>query len=143
MKNSYDILGVYHKHKVAMDGIKTVNIDFTSGEEVRKMIYEFDPEIIIHCAAQADVDVCEAHPEDAQRINVLGTKNLIDNLNGSDPKLVYISTDLVYDGAKELFSEEDPIKPLNYYGKTKSQAEKESLKMSDALVWYYASDMKN
>ena len=134
MRDSYNILGVYHTHKVEMAGIETINIDLTSGKDVSRLIREFSPEIIVHCAAQADVDVCEEHPEDAQRINVLGTQNLIENVNGAGITLVYISTDLVYSGEKDSFSEADPVKPLNHYGTTKCQAEKEVLKKKDSLV---------
>ncbi|MCK5268848.1 MAG: aminotransferase class I/II-fold pyridoxal phosphate-dependent enzyme, partial [Spirochaetes bacterium] len=134
LKNTYDIVGLYHTHQCEMDGIRTVGGDLTSGEDVHVLIKEVNPEIIVHCAAQADVDVCEEHPAEAQRINVSGTQNLIENMSGSESKFIYISTDLVYDGGKQLFSEEDPVKPLNHYGITKCQAEKESLKKKDALV---------
>ena len=134
MKDSYDILGMYHAHRVEMDGIKTLKADLTLDNDVSKIIREFDPEIIIHCAAQADVDVCEEHPQDARRVNVLGTQNLIKNISGPKTKLIYISTDLVYDGAKTLFSEEDPAAPLNHYGVTKCEAEAEALKTREALV---------
>ena len=134
LKDAYDILGVYHSHKVHINGIRTDGADLTSAKEVGDLINQFKPDVIIHCAAQADVDVCEEHPQDAERINILGTKNIADNINGAGTKLLYISTDLVYDGKKELFSEDDPIDPLNYYGVTKRAAEKEALKKKGALV---------
>jgi len=134
LKDAYDIVGVYHAHELKIDGIRMAGADLTSDADVHKLIKEFNPQVIIHCAAQTDVDICEEYPQEAKNINVLGTQNLIRNLNGSEAKLVYISTDLVYDGTKEIFSEDDPVNPLNYYGVTKCEAEKEVSKYQNALI---------
>ena len=58
--DQYEILGVYHNHKVLIDGARTVQTDLTSKDEVQKLIEDFKPDIIFHGAAQADVGV---HPE--------------------------------------------------------------------------------
>ena len=134
LKDSYEILGLYHAHKVEIEGIETRVADLTTGEGIGEVITKFKPEIVIHCAAQADVDVCEEHPQEAEKINVLGTQNLVRNLNGSGTKLIYISTDLVYDGVKGDFSEADPVNPLNCYGVTKRKAEEEVLNREGTLV---------
>ena len=134
LKDSYDILGVYHRHKVDIDGVHVCPVDLTTGNGLCKLITEFKPEIVIHCAAQADVDVCEEYPQEAERINVVGTQNLIKALSDPDAKLIYISTDLVYDGVKGNFSEKDPVHPLNCYAITKCKAEGEALKRKGALV---------
>lgn len=134
LRDDYDVLGVYHAHTIAMDGIQTRSADIASGNSVQELIKNFNPEVVIHCAAQADVEICESRPGDAWRINVFGTKNLVDGLNGAKTKFIYISTDLVYDGEKGNFGEDDPVNPLNYYGKTKCEGEQEALKAKNVLV---------
>lgn len=134
LRDAYDILGVYHHHSVKIDGIQTRDVDLTLGSHVGVLMEEFDPDVIIHCAAQADVDICEENPQQAERINVQGTQNLVNHLNGGKSKFVFISTDLVYDGIKGDFSEGDPVNPLNHYGLTKCKGEKEVLKKEKALV---------
>ena len=67
----------------------------------------------------------------AERINVLSTRYLVENIFSEDVKLIYISTDAVYDGVKGDFSENDDINPQNYYGITKYKGELEVLKRKD------------
>ncbi len=134
LKDTYDIAGVYHAHKIGMDGIRALCADLTSGDGLKKVIKDFNPDIIIHCAAQANVDTCEDHPLEAEKINVLGTKYLMKSIKADTIKVIYISTDLVYDGLKGNFSEEDATGPLNFYGDTKCKGELESLKRRNSLV---------
>lgn len=134
LKDAYDIVGVYYEHKVDIGGIRVVNADLTDKNHVHELMKKTNPDIVIHSAAQADVDACEEYPEEARRINVSGTQNLIEQMNGAEPKLIFISTDLVYDGIKGDFTEEDPVNPLNCYGETKREAEKEVIKKKNALI---------
>lgn len=134
LKDAYDILGVYHTHRVEMDGIRTVSADLTRGEGLFKVIKEFDPEIVIHCAAQANVDTCEDYQLEAEKINVLGTKYLIQGIKSDATKVIYISSDLVYDGVKGHFSEDDIAHPLNFYGETKYKGELEALRRRNSLI---------
>ena len=134
LKDHYQILGVYHTHRVEIDGIQTRGADLISGYGLRELIARFKPDIVIHGAAQADVEVCEEYPQEAEQINVVGTKNVAGCLKGSSAKLVYISTDLVYDGIKGNFCEDDPVNPPNHYAVTKCKAEKEVLNNKDSLV---------
>lgn len=134
LKDSYDILGVYHTHNVQMQGVKTCAADLALREGLVTPIREFEPEIIVHCVAQADVDRCEQYPQEAERTNVLATQNLMSHFNGHFVKMVYISTDLVYDGVTGNYSEDDPVNPLNWYGRTKFKAENEVLKREGSLV---------
>ena len=134
LKDAYEILGIYHTHRIEMLGIRTICADLTSGDGLRKIIKDFDPDIIIHCAAQANVDACEDHRLEAEKSNVLATKYLVESIKKDTPKFIYISTDLVYDGIKGHFSENDAIHPLNFYGETKRLGEVEALKRKNSLV---------
>lgn len=134
LRDSYDILGVYHTHRIEMDGIRTMPADLTCGDGLRKIIKNFNPEVVIHCAAQANVDTCEDYQLEAEKINVMGTKYLIQSIKSDATKVIYISSDLVYDGVKGHFSEDDMVHPLNFYGETKCKAELEALKRKNSLI---------
>ena len=134
LKESYDILGVYCTHKVEIEGIQTRKADLLSNTDMSELIEEFDPDIIIHGAAMADVETCEIDPQKAQEVNVGGTRNLVESLSGCDAKLIHISSDLVYDGIKGDFAEDDSVSPVNHYGVTKCKAEEEALKRKGSLV---------
>lgn len=133
-KDRYEIVGVYHRHPVTLEGIQTRAADLTISEEAAALLRDVRPDVLIHCAAQANVDACEENPEEAWRINGLATRYLCQAAEGLSTKLVYISTDLVYDGEKGGFSEDDPPNPVNVYGQTKLRAEAEALKRPGTLV---------
>jgi dTDP-4-dehydrorhamnose reductase len=134
-KNKYNILGLYNLHPINMKAVLTKKCDIISNSFLLKKIVEkFNPEVIIHCAALTDVDFCEINKKLASKINIFGTKIVSENCNIVGAKLIYISTDSVYDGVKGDFSEEDKVNPINYYGFTKYEGEREALKYSDSLV---------
>jgi dTDP-4-dehydrorhamnose reductase len=80
------------------------------------------PELVLHAAAWTDVDAAEAEPEAAERVNVLGTRNIV----ALGAPVLYFSTDYVFDGAKrEPYVESDEPNPLSVYGRTKLLGESE------------------
>lgn len=133
-KNKYEILGLYHAHPVIINGIYTEKCDIFHPEAIKRIILEFKPSIIFHCASLTNVDQCEMDKELAERINILSTRYLVENIFGEDVKLIYISTDAVYDGVKGDFSENNDTNPQNYYGITKYKGELEVLKRKRSLV---------
>lgn len=133
-RNSYDVLGTYCTQPVVIEGIATQGVDIRSKKSVHNLIEQFKPNVVIHCAAIADVEFCETHKELAGKVNILGTKILVECLQNHNSKLIHISTDLVYDGVKGNYSEGDPVSPNNYYGYTKCKSEEEALKNKKAFV---------
>ncbi len=133
-RDQYKILGLYNSHPFTMPGIETQKIDLLSREAVGRTIREFQPEIIVHCAAIADIDLCETDRDLAHHVNVVATKALAEEINDLSVKLVYISTDTVYAPKEGLLSEKDPVQPPNYYGQTKYKGEQEALKRRNSLV---------
>ncbi|MBN1401266.1 MAG: dTDP-4-dehydrorhamnose reductase [Anaerolineae bacterium] len=94
--------------------------DVTDLESSVDILKAFEPDVILHTAAMTDVDGCERDPEQAYRINVLGTRNVAVGAQACDAALVYISTDYVFDGARdEPYWEYDGANPLSVYGRTK------------------------
>ena len=97
--------------------------DITDRESVRGFIASHKPGIVIHLAALTDVDLCERDKALAKRIHVGGTKNVVDACRAAAPKLIYFSTDFVFDGVKGNYSETDAVNPINNYGRTKLDGE--------------------
>lgn len=105
-------------------GIDRDELDLTDEQAVNRVIMEYRPAVIIHNAAWTDVDKAETMPDACRQINVLGTQYLTACARQLDAKLVYISTDYVFDGQGEQpFAVADVKIPLSVYGKTKYEGE--------------------
>ncbi|MBK9139456.1 MAG: SDR family oxidoreductase [Verrucomicrobia bacterium] len=96
-------------------------LDLTDFHSLRREFLADRPGLVIHCAALSRNPDCDANPALARRINVEATHVLAD-LAG-DARLVFFSTDLVFDGAKGGYRETDPVNPFSVYGATKAEAE--------------------
>jgi dTDP-4-dehydrorhamnose reductase len=100
-------------------------LDITDENQVQTMFSELRPDVVIHTAAISDPDLCESEKQKAWQINVEGTQNVTTACRAINSRLVYISTDYVFDGGKEDgYNEDDDPKPVNYYGLTKFEGEK-------------------
>jgi dTDP-4-dehydrorhamnose reductase len=132
-REKYDILGVYNAHRVAIKGIHTEKCDLDKSENIKKTLSDFEPNVIIHCASLANVDECEIEKKKAKKINVVATKDIIDEMLDKDVNIIYISSDSVYSGEKGN-SAEDDVDPQNYYGLSKYEGEKEVLRHGKSLV---------
>tara|TARA_S200000501_G_scaffold117949_1_gene110756 strand:- start:15573 stop:16466 length:894 start_codon:yes stop_codon:yes gene_type:complete len=102
---------------------KYINLDITSKKNVAETIQTYSPEVIVHLAAITNVDLCETNKELAWNHNVKATENILNNIRGTNCKIIFISTDYVFDGFSGPYSESDQPNPINYYGKTKLAAE--------------------
>jgi dTDP-4-dehydrorhamnose reductase len=101
-------------------GVDLDEMNITVAEEVLGTFYLHQPDIVIHTAAMTDVDGCELSPENAMRINALGTQNLVIAAEEFNSVFVYLSTDYVFPGDSQTpYSECDPPHPLSWYGKSK------------------------
>lgn len=104
-----------------------VACDITDRESVMRVITDIRPDVIVHCAAWTDVDAAEDPDKKplVHRINVDGTQNMADAARAVDAKLVYMSTDYVFDGqgTNSWKPDDKNYAPLNYYGQTKLEGE--------------------
>ena len=108
-----------------LTGIDIEDADITDKEQIQQKIQQLQPDIIIHAAAYTDVDGSEANKELAFKINAAGTENIAQSAKLCRARLIYISTDFVFDGTKKSpYVEEDIPNPINTYGKTKLEGEK-------------------
>ncbi|MCD7781317.1 MAG: dTDP-4-dehydrorhamnose reductase [Methanosphaera sp.] len=109
----------------------TQRCDITNMEEVSKVLKKVNPDVIIHTAAMTNVDLCEDKVDDAYKINAEGTANITKVANQIDAKIIYVSTDFVFDGIKGYYKETDEVNPLGIYAKSKYEGEVELAKYTD------------
>ena len=119
-------------------------LDITSLDVVRRYVQRHRPQYIIHLAAISNTGYCEEHPEESYRVNVLGVENLAQVATEMGCKLVFFSSDQVYNGNLELglLSESVPVAPENHYGRHKLLAEERALQLCPDCValratWMY------
>ena len=105
-------------------GYSYKDIDITDGPAVERLIMEQRPPIIVHAAAMTQVDQCELNKQDCYNINVTATRFIIDAAKAINARLIFVSTDFIFDGNHGPYSENDEPAPVNYYGSTKLVAEK-------------------
>jgi len=99
--------------------------NLTDKDQVKKYILKERPDVIIHCAAYTAVDKAEDEKDLCYAVNVEGTRVIAETAKQINAKLVYVSTDYVFDGlGQEPHSEDKETQPINYYGYTKEQGEK-------------------
>lgn len=113
------------------------DMDITDKRIVDKIIGEYKPEYVFHCAAYTAVDKAEENEEIAYKINVDGTRNIANACRNINSKLIYISTDYVFDGKQkenESYKPDDEVNPLSVYGKTKYLGELAALENPKTFV---------
>ena len=115
-----------------------IGLDITDRDAVIRTITDIDPDVIVHCAAWTNVDGAEDLDKKpvVHKINVEGTQNIADAAKAVDAKIVYLSTDYVFNGQGERPWKPDDknYAPLNYYGQTKLEGE---LAISSTLDKYF------
>ena len=117
------------------DGAQWDCFDLTNLKKLNKWLVNTKPDLIVHCAAMVNVDECENNEEFVKKLHVETTKTIANYLDQDKKKLIYISTDSVFDGKKiETYTESDQVSPLNIYAVTKLLGEKPVLLMENGLV---------
>jgi len=97
-------------------------------------IAESKPEVIIHCAALTNVDYCENNPSESYERTVVSAQNIATIARETGARIIYLSTDYVFDGQSGPYIESDQVHPLNIYGKHKLEAERLVLNQSSANI---------
>ena len=129
-----------------------VQLDITDREAVRKVIGEIRPDAVIHCAAWTAVDAAEdeENREKVHAINALGTQYIAEAAKAADAKMLYLSTDYVFDGQGERPWEPDDTcyAPLNVYGQSKLDGEKAVSSILEKyfivrIAWVFGLNGKN
>ncbi len=122
--SGWKVYGVWHREPLAVPGVKSVREDLSDGPATRRMLDAVCPHAVIHCAALTDLDYCEVHPAEAQLVNVEATRTVARWCGENGARLVFVSSDMVFDGRRGLYRETDETNPINVYGKTKVEGER-------------------
>lgn len=135
-RNEYEILAPSH-----------AELDITDAVSVERYIIENAPQVIVHLAALSNTGYCEAHPDESYRVNVEGVCNLAAASARNGVKLIFFSSDQVYNGNCESgpLSENVAVAPENVYGRHKLEAEQRALELCPTAValratWMYDSE---
>jgi dTDP-4-dehydrorhamnose reductase len=120
----YETYATYNFRPIKLEGCTSFKLDKRNRDETMELAKRVKPNIIVDTAALHNVDYCESHPDESWKINVEGTRNVVDACKVVGAKMIFLSTDYVFDGTKGLYREEDPPNPLSVYAKNKLEAEK-------------------
>lgn len=123
----YDVVNECQKRGYDAIGVDVEEMDITNPEAVDRVIAEANPDAVIHCAAWTAVDAAE-EPENVAKVravNADGTQNIANVCKKLNCKLLYISTDYVFDGqgSEPWLPDQKDYRPLNVYGQTKLEGE--------------------
>lgn len=130
-----DLMNELNRQGLEAIGVDIEEMDITDAESCRRVISREKPDAVIHCAAYTAVDAAEDNVELCSRINGQGTRNVAQACRDQGIKLMYISTDYVFDGqGTRPWEPDDPRDPLNVYGETKYQGE---LAVEELLDQYF------
>ena len=122
-QKKFDVYATYHSELINKDGFFPLNI--TKIDDTNAFITGIKPDVVVLTAAFTDVDACEQRKETALSVNVTGTGNVANACESVGAKMVYISSDYVFNGEKGNYNEVDNTDPVDYYGFTKLKGEEQ------------------
>ena len=119
----HEVIAVYHRHPIELDGVQSESADLCQPGIAEKLFDRFQPDWVIHCAADTSIEELEGDPKRAFRANRDMAANVAEAAREIGVKMVHISTDAVFDGREGPYREGDPTEPVNVYGKSKLAGE--------------------
>ncbi len=131
----HDVVNELKKRGHEPVGVDIDEMDITDSESVNRVIGDANPDAVVHCAAYTAVDAAEDNVDLCRRVNRDGTQNIANVCKKLDCKMVYISTDYVFNGqGTRMWEPDDDREPLNMYGLTKYEGE---LAVENTLEKYF------
>lgn len=122
-ERGFDVIGTYYTTEPDLE-IDCRRCDITDSANTHQLITECDPDVVINCAAMADVDACEQNPETAQAVNADAPKQIAHVCSENEITYIHISTDYVFNGNQDqAYVVDDSPDPIQHYGKTKYAGE--------------------
>jgi dTDP-4-dehydrorhamnose reductase len=120
---------IYGTSVDCQEGGRNFRCDLRNENEVRVLSDRVQPDLVIHAAGQKDISFCENHPDEAFAINSHATENVA-RVFGQKNRILYISTDYVFDGKTGYYAEDDIPSPLTVYGKSKLSGEQQGFRVA-------------
>lgn len=133
-KDHHELYATYLTRRPQFEEPKTFRLDKRDRAAAHTLLDELRPDAVIDTGALHNVDYCETHKDEAWAVNVTGTRNLADACSEFTSKMIFVSTDYVFDSGRGHYSEEDPANPVNYYGVTKLEAEKSMIPFENCVI---------
>lgn len=131
----YDVVKECEKRGIEAIGVDVEEMDITDAAACERVITEAKADAVIHCAAYTAVDAAEDNEDLCRKVNAEGTRNIAEVCRKLDIKMMYFSTDYVFNGQGERpWEPDDPREPLNVYGQTKYEGE---LAVQELLEKYF------
>jgi dTDP-4-dehydrorhamnose reductase len=120
----HQVFGTVNTHAISTEAFDVIQTDLLAPGSVERLLDATQPDWVIHCAALADLDACEADPALARKSNTELPAKLATHVDRGGARLVHISTDAVFDGQRGDYTEEDAPNPLSLYARTKLESER-------------------
>lgn len=148
---SWEVFGAAFSNPAEISGTNIKVVDLTDFCKLKQLFIDVAPDAVIHAAAAANTSYCQINQTESYKINVDTSINIAGLCMERSIPLVFVSTDMVYDGLHAPYKEEDPVCPVNVYGEQKVLAEKEMVKRCPEMVicrtsimfGYYPDSTKN
>ena len=127
---SHGVVGTFLSRYPSDDGNSWHRVELTDAAGLEQVFRLAQPEVVVHLAAIADVTMAARDPERATAVNVAATSSIARLCAFHEAKLIFVSTEYVFDGERGYYREDDAPRPITHYGKTKWQAEQEVAKLA-------------
>lgn len=132
LEKEHEVIGTHQAFSTSFTQTFDASLDYA---KVSSDFYvNFAPDVIINCAALTNVDYCETHQEESFQKTVVSSQNIVSLAERVNSKLIYISTDYVFDGSHGPYIEDDSVNPINVYGRHKLLAEEIANRYPDSLI---------
>lgn len=145
----YDVVKELTKRNIEAIGVDVEEMDITDQAQVEKVIVDANPDAVIHCAAYTAVDAAEENEAICRKVNADGPRNIAEACKKIDAKMIYISTDYVFDGkGEDLWKTDDKPNPQSVYGQTKFEGEQAVQELLEKffivrIAWVFGVNGKN
>lgn len=131
---SWDVFGVAFSTPIEVSGVNIKVVDLTDFYKLKQLFIDAAPDAVIHAAAAANTNYCQVNQTESNKINVDASINIAGLCMERNIPLVFVSTDMVFDGLNAPYKEEDSVCPINMYGEQKVIAEEEMAKRNPEMV---------
>jgi len=123
LSQKHNVFAIAHNNSPVIEGVQWIPHDLSQPKGIDSIFEEIHPDVVFHAAAMTSVKECESNRQGATKTNIKATERLTELCERGGVYLIYASTDLVFDGTRGKYSEDDPANPVSFYARTKRVAE--------------------
>ena len=126
----HEVIGTFRSRPPSAETGSWRRVELTDAAELERVFSLSSPDVVVHLAAMADVGACEREPDQAAAVNVAATSVIAGLCQGYEARLVFVSTEYVFDGQRGFYREDEDANPATTYGRTKWEAEREVARLA-------------